>query len=72
MSAPDTEELVVAVEALRRELARRPGPIMTLGWQFARGLAFGLGSVLGASLLVSVLGWWLGQLEILREIETRR
>jgi hypothetical protein len=83
MSAPDTDELVAAVEALRRELARRPGPVATLMWQFARGLAFGLGSVLGASLLVSVLGWWLAQLEILpivggwaaeilREIDTRR
>ncbi|MFZ9685798.1 MAG: DUF5665 domain-containing protein [Gemmobacter sp.] len=83
MSAPDTEELVAAVEALRRELARRPGPIATLGWQLARGLAFGLGTALGASLLVSVLGWWLARLEILpivgewaaeilRDIESRR
>ncbi|WP_233487417.1 DUF5665 domain-containing protein [Thalassovita gelatinovora] len=33
--------------------------------QFARGLAFGLGSVLGASLLVSILTWWLSQFEFL-------
>ncbi|WP_323783976.1 DUF5665 domain-containing protein [Thalassovita sp.] len=33
--------------------------------QFARGLAFGLGSILGASLLVSILTWWLSQFEFL-------
>jgi len=34
-------------------------------FQFGRGLAFGLGSVLGATLLVSVLTWWLSQFEFL-------
>lgn len=36
-----------------------------IGFQFARGLAFGLGSVLGASILVSALAWWLSQFEFL-------
>lgn len=36
-----------------------------IGFQFARGLAFGLGSVLGASILVSLLAWWLAQFEFL-------
>lgn len=36
-----------------------------IGFQFARGLAFGLGSVLGASILVSLLAWWLAQIEFL-------
>ena len=36
-----------------------------IGFQLARGLAFGLGSVLGASILVSVLAWWLSQIEFL-------
>jgi hypothetical protein len=36
-----------------------------LGFQFARGLAFGLGSVLGASMLVSLLAWWISQFEFL-------
>ncbi|MCG7572974.1 DUF5665 domain-containing protein [Phaeobacter sp. CNT1-3] len=36
-----------------------------LGFQFMRGLAFGLGSVIGASLLVSMIGWWLSQFEFL-------
>lgn len=34
-----------------------------LSFQFARGLAFGLGTALGASLLVSVIAWWLSQFE---------
>ena len=33
--------------------------------QFTRGLAFGLGSVVGATLLMSVLAWWLSQFEFL-------
>jgi hypothetical protein len=36
-----------------------------LGFQFMRGLAFGLGAVIGASLLVSMIGWWLSQFEFL-------
>ena len=36
-----------------------------LGFQFARGLAFGLGSVMGASSLVSLLAWWVAQFEFL-------
>ena len=34
-------------------------------FQFTRGLAFGLGSVLGASILVSILVWWLAQFEFI-------
>lgn len=34
-----------------------------LSFQFARGLAFGLGTAIGASLLVSVIAWWLSQFE---------
>lgn len=36
-----------------------------IGFQFVRGLAFGLGSVVGATLLVSAVGWWLSQFEFL-------
>jgi hypothetical protein len=39
--------------------------VRILLWQFARGLAFGLGSVLGASILVSLLGWWIAQIEFI-------
>lgn len=34
-------------------------------FQFTRGLAFGLGSVLGASILVSIVVWWLSQFEFI-------
>ena len=33
--------------------------------QFLRGLFFGLGTVLGATVLVSILVWWLSQFEFL-------
>ena len=36
-----------------------------LGFSLMRGLAFGLGSVLGATLLVSMLVWWVGQIEFI-------
>ena len=34
-------------------------------FQFTRGLAFGLGSVVGATILVSLLAWWISQFEFL-------
>ncbi|MGH1454036.1 MAG: DUF5665 domain-containing protein [Paracoccaceae bacterium] len=34
-------------------------------FQFMRGLAFGLGSVVGATALVSILAFWLSQIEFL-------
>jgi hypothetical protein len=34
-------------------------------FQFLRGLAFGLGSVMGATILVSMIAWWLSQFEFL-------
>ena len=36
-----------------------------LGFQILRGLAFGLGSVLGATILVSLLAWWVSQFQFL-------
>ncbi|MEM6310557.1 MAG: DUF5665 domain-containing protein [Pseudomonadota bacterium] len=32
-----------------------------VGYQFLRGLAFGLGTLMGASVLVSILAWWASQ-----------
>lgn len=54
-----------------------------VSFQFLRGLAFGLGSVMGATVLLSVLVFWLAQFEWLpvvgewlgelaREIDPRR
>ena len=37
----------------------------TVGYQFLRGLSFGLGSALGATILVSLLGWWIAQFQFL-------
>lgn len=34
-------------------------------FQFIRGLAFGLGSVVGATILVSILAWWISQFEFI-------
>lgn len=36
-----------------------------LTFQLLRGLAFGLGTVLGASLLVSIIAWWVSQIEFI-------
>ncbi|MEL7259093.1 MAG: DUF5665 domain-containing protein [Pseudomonadota bacterium] len=36
-----------------------------LSYSFARGLAFGLGTVLGASLLLSAVAWSVSQVEFL-------
>ena len=36
-----------------------------LMFSLLRGLAFGLGSVLGATILVSILGWWVAQFEFI-------
>ena len=40
-------------------------PAKMLLFQFMRGLAFGLGSAVGATMLVSLAAWWLSQFEFL-------
>lgn len=77
---PDTtgqdgqDETVAAIRQLTREveklnshrfIAVHNSVTRLLLFQFARGLAFGLGSLLGATLLVSILTWWLSQFEFL-------
>ncbi|KIT14239.1 DUF5665 domain-containing protein [Jannaschia aquimarina] len=62
------------VAALRREIAvmnrhrfikvHNSMPRLIL-FQLARGLAFGLGTVLGASVLLSVLAWSLSQIDFI-------
>ncbi|MBO6919364.1 MAG: hypothetical protein JJ858_13105 [Rhizobiaceae bacterium] len=78
MMPPDlplsTEELHNEINALNRELSRlnqhryiklhNSIPKM-LGFQFIRGLAFGLGSVLGATVLVSILVYFLAQIDFI-------
>ncbi len=63
-------ELAELKGELRRLLAHRFVRVhdslpRLLAFQFVRGLAFGLGTVLGASLLVSVLAFFLGQIDFL-------
>jgi hypothetical protein len=40
-------------------------PTRMIMFQFMRGLAFGLGSAVGATMLVSLAAWWLSQFEFL-------
>lgn len=65
---PD-DDLRRALDRLATEVAmmnaRQSRTWRILGWQVLRGLAFGLGSVMGATLLVSIIGWWLAQIEFL-------
>jgi hypothetical protein len=61
-------DVVEEIAALRREVERLNGhrfiriqnsPWRLLGYRFMSGLFTGLGTVIGATLLVSVLVWWL-------------
>lgn len=70
MSAPDP--LPQEIAALRAEVARlnahrfirvQNSVPRLLFFQFARGLAFGLGTVIGGGLLLSVLVWSLSQID---------
>ncbi len=69
MSQPDSESdvarLAREVERLNahRFVAIHNRPMRLLGFQFAKGLAFGLGTVLGASILVSLIALVLAQFE---------
>ena len=61
------EKLTKEVERLNEHLFVR---VQNSWWrlilfQFTRGLAFGLGSVVGATILVSLLAWWISQFEFL-------
>ncbi|MBC7131568.1 MAG: hypothetical protein H5U16_00490 [Roseovarius sp.] len=71
---PRTDALAEEVRALRTEVARLNAhrfvrihnhPMRLLAFNFARGLAVGLGTVLGATVLLSVIVWSLSQIEFL-------
>ncbi|MDZ7709084.1 MAG: DUF5665 domain-containing protein [Roseovarius sp.] len=72
--APETADLAEELRALRTEVARLNSHRFVrihnslprlLAFNFARGLAVGLGTVLGATVLLSVLVWSLSQIEFL-------
>lgn len=75
---PD-DRLPSQIAALQQELARLNDhrfmrlheslPRM-LAFQFARGLALGLGTVVGATILVSLLGYMLSQIDFLPVVGT--
>lgn len=69
-----TDGLASEVRALREELARLNGHGFVrvynsvprfLAFNFIKGLVVGLGTVLGATLLLSVLAWSVSQIEFL-------
>ena len=71
---PQTDALAEELRALRAELALlnshrfvriHNGLPRLLAFSFARGLAVGLGTVLGATVLLSVIVWSLSQIEFL-------
>ena len=68
----DTDPLTTEIKALRTEVARLNAHRFVtlhnsvprlLAFQFARGLAFGLGTVIGGGLLLSILAWSLAQID---------
>ncbi|MGO4914388.1 DUF5665 domain-containing protein [Pseudogemmobacter sp. W21_MBD1_M6] len=71
--APDTEPMS-DIEALRREIARlndnrylriQSSVPRMMGHTFLRGLAMGLGTVVGATILVSILAFVLAQINFI-------
>lgn len=72
---PDTDQNVAEeISALRNEVAvlnshrfirLHNSPLRLIGFQFVRGLAFGLGSVIGATILVSLLGLFFSRIDFL-------
>ena len=72
MADPETDDLKAELAALRAEVTRLNdhrfirnlnSPARMLGWTFARGLAMGLGTVAGATILVSVAAYLLSQVD---------
>jgi len=70
LSNTNSDQIAVLAEELHRLNRHRFVKIYNSPWrlilfQFYRGMAFGLGSVFGATILVSMLAWWLSQFEYL-------
>lgn len=71
---PDDKSLTDEIAGLRQEVARlnshrlvrlNNSPVRMLSFQFLRGLAFGLGTVVGATILVSLLGLFLSTIDFI-------
>ncbi|MDQ2091020.1 DUF5665 domain-containing protein [Marimonas arenosa] len=70
----DLEAQTQALNRLTQEVERlnthrfvtmHNSPLRLILYQFFRGLAFGLGTALGATILVSLLAWWVAQFEFI-------
>jgi hypothetical protein len=69
-STANTDQIAALADELHRLNQHRfvrihNSPLRLIMFQFYRGLAFGLGSVIGATILFSMLAWWLSQFEYL-------
>lgn len=73
-SATEAPTMVESIDALRHELQRlndhrfirvQNSWWRLLAFQFFRGLALGLGTVVGATILVSILGFALAQVDFI-------
>lgn len=64
--AQDIKELRVELERLNnhRFIRIHNSNLRMMWFQFLRGLAFGFGSVVGASIVVSIVGFMLNQMEV--------
>lgn len=67
-------DLASEISALRREVERlnehrfialHNSPVRLISYQFARGLAFGFGTVVGASIFVSLIGYMLASIDFI-------
>lgn len=67
MTETEINQLRAEVERLNnhRFIGILNSPWKGVAFQFVRGVAFGLGSVVGATLVVSVLGYTLSQVDFL-------
>lgn len=72
MQDPDLSRLQDEIAALRTEVARLNGhkfvtlhntPVRLLAFQFLRGIAMGFGTVVGATILVSIAAYLLAQID---------
>ena len=64
---PDIQQLTKELEQLNQHrFIRVHNSIWRMMlFQLARGLAFGLGSVLGATIVVSIVAWFISQIEFI-------
>lgn len=67
MNLSETEQLKQEIERLNNHkfLRVHDSYLKMMFYQLLRGISFGLGSVLGATILVSFVGFWLSKIEFI-------